>query len=104
LLNVDPADVRPGTDYAITAAVHCKSRSEIGVAAAFGPCVGRYLKRVVAQSGASVVVCLGVFAARAVRQTFDVPSDVKTFGPVKIGQRERMFTFLPHPAARGCAS
>lgn len=79
--------------------MHCKSRSEIGVAAALDTCVSLYLAKVVAQSGASVVVCLGRNAASAVRQTFKVPGDVKTFGPIEIGQRGRMFTFLPHPNA-----
>lgn len=100
LMEVNVTVVQPGIDYCTSVVVHCKSRDEIGVAAAFDTCVGRYLARMVSQSGARIVVSLGVYAARAVRQTFDVPSDVKTFGPFEVGQNARMFTFLPHPAAR----
>ncbi|MGI8858517.1 MAG: uracil-DNA glycosylase family protein [Thermomicrobiales bacterium] len=100
LMEVDVNDLLSGIDYCISQAVHCKSRDQIGVAAAFEPCVGRYLERLVAQSGAKVIVCLGVHAARAAKQTFNVPTVEKIFGPVEVGQRERMFTFLPHPAAR----
>ena len=39
-------DVRPGVDYALTEIVHCKSKSEIGVAEARKRCVPRYLRRV----------------------------------------------------------
>jgi hypothetical protein len=66
-------DVCPGIDYVMSEVVHCKSHKEIGVKEALPECGKRYLKRVVTQSGARVVVGFGKFAADAVHQVFDIP-------------------------------
>ncbi len=99
LLDVEAIKVRPGIDYCTSEVVHCKSQKQRSVAAAFDTCVGLYLEKMIAQSGAKVIVSLGVHAARAVRQTFDVPGGAKVYGPIPVGQKGRMFAFLPHPAA-----
>jgi hypothetical protein len=98
-------DVRPGNDYALTEVVHCKSQREIGVNGPDGalvPCAERYLKRVLAVSGARVIVVLGATARWAVTHVIglpDVPGWGDVLGPVSIGERARLMVFLPHPNA-----
>lgn len=104
-------EVRPGRDYALTEVVHCKSRQEIGVngpSGALAPCARRYLRRVVAASGARVIVALGSAArlaiSRGLRRSEDaaptLPPWGSVHGPVSIGGRKRLIAFLPHPNAR----
>jgi len=102
--------VTPGRDYALTEVVHCKSRSEIGVngpRGAIEPCGKRYLRRVVAVSGARVIVVLGSAARWSMERFFQdlgVPPDVKpqwgsVWGPIIVADRERFVVFMPHPNA-----
>ncbi len=51
------------------------------------------------RAGAKVVVSLGRFAERTVRQMFSVRGEVTVHGPVEVGGRKRWFAFLPHPSA-----
>lgn len=92
-------DVCPGIDYALTEIVHCKSRSEFGVAEAQAECSRRYLWRVIELSGASVIVVLGKRAELAVRAEFRISDGMNVSDPVKVGDIERLFAFLPHPNA-----
>ncbi len=57
--------VVPGSDYALTEVVHCKSRNNIGVAKARPVCTDKWLSRILDASGASVVGVLGKDAASA---------------------------------------
>lgn len=59
--------VVPGSDYALTEVVHCKSEKNIGVAKARPVCTAKWLSQILDVSGASVVVVLGKDAASAVR-------------------------------------
>jgi hypothetical protein len=93
-------DVRPGIDYAMSEIVHCKSRGEVGVAAAAGECTERYLLRLVAESDASVIVSVGRFAAMTISRAFGIPEGKSVSGGLEIGRRQRHFTFLPHANAR----
>jgi hypothetical protein len=93
-------EARPGIDYALTEAVHCKSRGEVGVARAAEECVPRYLEPVIAASAARVVVCLGRTAEMAAWRQFKLPYRASIVGPITIGSRPRYFAFLPHPNAR----
>jgi hypothetical protein len=93
-------NVTPGSDYAITEIVHCKSVSEIGVKKAQNQCVQSYLQKVLEMASARVVVVLGVRAREAMQYEFNIPKDVSLFGPIAIGGREKLITFLPHPNAR----
>ncbi len=101
LLDTNSRDVRPGIDYVITEVVHCKSRNEIGVNSAANTCVNQYLQRVIAISGAAVIVPLGAYAASHIRYEYNVPASTSLFGPIKIGSKSRFFAFLPHPNYRG---
>ena len=93
-------DVIPGVDYALTEIVHCKSRSEIGVNQAQAQCVQAYLRRMLGLAKARVIVVLGKPAGQAIQQEFDIPLETLVSDPIEIGDRQCLFTFLPHPNAR----
>ena len=94
-------DPEPGSDYVLTAAVRCKSRNECGVSDALDECSSAYLRKTIEASGAVIIVVLGDHARYAVCRLFGVlRGDDRLSGPLKIGQRERHFAWLPHPANR----
>ena len=94
-------DPEPGSDYAVTAAVRCKSRNECGVSGALGECSSTYLRETIETSGAKLIVVLGDHARDAARRLFGVlEGDDRLGGPLKIGRRARHFAWLPHPANR----
>jgi hypothetical protein len=97
LLGRSPSQVVAGTDYALTEAVRCKSRSEFGVAEALATCVGEYLEPTLAASVAQVIVVLGRVAKRAVCGMYGLEPDKLVHGPILIGDRQRLVVFLPHP-------
>jgi hypothetical protein len=103
LLEKGAGEVVPGKDYVLTEVVHCKSRNEIGVKEALGPCVERYLDRVLDAAAARVIVCFGSLAAEAVRRRYGLQSTGRRIGPVTIGGQPRQIVFLPHPASRAPA-
>jgi hypothetical protein len=86
----------PGEDYVNSEVIHCKSKKEHGVKDASETCIKLYLRRLIAESGAKVIVCLGSFAEGAVRNEFGISG---TSEIISIGKNER-FIFLPHPNAR----
>ncbi len=92
----------PGIDYALTEVVRCKSEGEVGVASAAKTCSDLYLERTIDVARAPVLVVLGSWARAMVGSLVGMtPTDnSQLFGPVKIGQRERLIAFLPHPNAR----
>jgi hypothetical protein len=89
--------VIPGTDYAITEIVHCKSMREEGVADAADECARKHFDAVMAVSVARVVIALGAFAWRKFLGNAVVPPE----SPVRrtYGGRERTLVFLPHPSS-----
>ncbi len=86
---------RPGVDYVVTEVVHCKSKQERGVADALHECTNRYLARILAASGAKVVVVLGNVANEAFGAR-----PIGLHGPIELGARSRLLISLPHPNAR----
>jgi hypothetical protein len=97
---------KPGHDYVLTEVVHCKSWDEEGVAEALGTCSGLYLKRTILASGARVVIFLGRWAERAAWETLGVPTSVgikceQHVLRYRLGKRERLVGFPPHPNHRG---
>ncbi len=94
-------DVEPGTDYALTEVVHCKSKSEIGVREAEDFCASRYFSRIVSVSGARIIVVLGKPARKVFETELGFPKEGIMHGPTRLSGRERIVTFLPHPNARG---
>jgi hypothetical protein len=96
--------VRPGIDYALTEAVHCKSKEERGVKDALSTYSGRYLRRTIEASAARVVVVLGKVASRAVHEHLGIEPSTRILEGVELGGRPRSIAFLPHPNARASRS
>lgn len=96
--------VRPGIDYALTEAVHCKSRQEDGVGDALQVCSKRYLLRVLEASASSLILVLGRHAKNAVRSCIKMAPEPHLEGPIRIGTKDRYFVFLPHPNAHQARS
>ncbi|VXD13013.1 uracil-DNA glycosylase family protein [Planktothrix paucivesiculata] len=94
-------DVIPGFDYALTEIVHCKSRNESGVEQAQEQCVQTYLRRILELAKARVIVVLGARARQVIQREFEIPPEKLLSESIEIGGNQRLFTFLPHPNARG---
>ncbi|MEA3413573.1 MAG: hypothetical protein U9R74_18880 [Pseudomonadota bacterium] len=92
--------VRPGIDYALTEIVHCKSRGEVGVREAAGECATRYLDRVLSHAAARVIVVLGDVARQAIETFYPAERASNNVRVVRIGERNRLLAYLPHPNAR----
>lgn len=43
-------------------------------------------------------------ARRALSRAYGVPDGANLWGPIRMGGRERLMAFLPHPNARGVRS
>lgn len=98
------SEVRPGFDYALTEVVHCKSEGEQGVKQSLPECSKRYLDRVLAASGARVLVVLGKKARKAMLDRLELANkndqNGALVGPGNFYGRERLILFMPHPNAR----
>jgi hypothetical protein len=99
ILQVGKNNVRPGLDFALTEVVHCKSRSEIGVAKARKCCVDRYLRPILAIAAAPVLVIYGSPAAKTFREEFKIEILSAALGKCTINEKIRLIAFLPGPAA-----
>lgn len=95
-------NVIPGQDYAITEVEHCKSRSEIGVREASKHCSKLYLKLVLHQSNARIIVVLGAIARDSVLNCFpEIEANKNTLiRSVEFSGRTRLILFSPHPNVR----
>lgn len=94
--------VIPGVDYCITEIVHCKSKEEIGVGAAAATCTGRYLKRILALSPATVIVVLGATAAEIIRGYIGASeAETPDYAVIdtNLAGRTRTVLFFPHPSS-----
>jgi hypothetical protein len=96
----DDPTVLPGSDYALTEVVHCKSQRERGARLAATVCAPLYLQRVLALSPAPLVVVFGKIARNAVRTVFSHPDSGRVSKPLQIAGRNRRFVFLSHPNAK----
>lgn len=87
----------PGTDYAMTEVVHCKSTKEIGVSEAAPICIARHFENVMSVAAARVVIAVGAFAQR---QMFNGSAPA---APVEmtLGGHPRLVVGLSHPNAFG---
>ena len=91
----------PGTDYAMTEVVHCKSQHEYGVKEACRICPQRYLSSVISLSPAKIIIVLGSTAKEVFSSYYKIKVDEeqKFFGPTEIENVKRYVVFLPHPNA-----
>ena len=93
----------PGTDYALTEVVHCKSRNEIGVQEARSTCAERFLPRIIASATrAKIFVVFGVHAARSVADVLDIELDAtRRVARLERAGVQQMVVYLDHPAGAG---
>lgn len=89
--------VQPGSHYALTDFVHCRSGSERGVSEALDTCVEHYLTSVLAISPATLVVVFGEHGKRVMRQRYPDPGRVTE--PLLVEGRTRRLVYLAHPTA-----
>ena len=83
--------VEPGRDYVNSEVVHCKSKGEYGVKKASETCINLYLRRIIAESGAKVIVCLGDFSERAVKKEFWISNSLES---ILIGKNDYLYFSL----------
>lgn len=91
----------PGTDFALTELVHCKSEGEKGVAKAHLTCAGQWLDLVLQVSGANIIVLLGSQARDHCAARWGLDKAQKVHFDVATPGRKRAVVILPHPNARG---
>ena len=86
--------VIPGRDYALTEIVHCKSPKEYGAPEAEATCADRHMEKIMAISGARIVIAVGAFAWRWFLKRGGNPPP----NPLEevIGGRPRLIVFTPH--------
>jgi uracil-DNA glycosylase len=107
------ADVKPGSDYAVTEAVRCKSRNAVGVGLATAVCAELHMVDTLILSKARVVVCVGAAARKAVVIAARLPCSTSTSNTVDdraIAERYpfktsddstgRLIIFIQHSNAR----
>ncbi len=93
--------VTPGIDYAITEVVHCKSQSEIGVAAAAGRCTELWLEPVLRASRSRVLILVGKTATNAFARHFTTHKfPLGEVTEVRVGDISRLVVSVRHPNAR----
>jgi hypothetical protein len=91
---------RPGTDYALTEVVHCKSLKNEGVEEARRECASRYLERVLAASPARVIIVIGAHAWQVFSDWYGGPSAFgRLVSALPVAGRERMVISLPAPGS-----
>jgi hypothetical protein len=92
----------PGSGYAVTEVVHCKSSNEKqgDVRGAMPTCVTRYASAVLQRSTARAFVFVGRIAAEGAKLTLGLECSPHLHGPALFAGSERMVAFLPHPADR----
>jgi hypothetical protein len=90
-----------GQDFAITELVHCKSRSEFGVAQALSVCTRNWLPAVMGQSAASVLVLVGKHARQYCIRSWGLDQSRSIHFDVVLGGRKRSVISIPHPNAFG---
>jgi hypothetical protein len=93
-------EVRPGTDYALTEVVHCKTEGEYGVTRAADTCYKLHMDEIWSVAKAArVIVVFGKIA----RERILGLGEVQPAHPIQrdLAGLRRTIVFLPHPNARG---
>jgi hypothetical protein len=90
----------PVRDFCSAEIVHCKSNNEQGVPCAIRHCADRYFEKLLAVSGAQVVILVGSATLGHVRALYNMEIDYGTIIKRDFGQREFMFAAVYHNNAR----
>jgi len=94
----------PGSDFALTEVVHCKTQGGNGVSKEVRETCGKnYLRDIVELSGATVIVCLGSIAEKGIRAAFGKllkdEGEGAILGSFQLHGRRRWVASLYHPSA-----
>ena len=91
-------DADPACNYVMTEVVHCKSRRNVGAAAASGTCARRYLSDILQLTEAPIVVVMGKIAQQVIRDWFpELPQPPDIHPQAELGGRRRTFLFIGQP-------
>ena len=100
-------NAKPAADYVMTEVVHCKSRSEFGVAEAVDHCANLHLNRILTACPARLIVVLGAKGRDQVRDRWGLadrfgrgerPGNEEDHQDVvHLAGKDRMVLHLPHP-------
>jgi hypothetical protein len=97
----EPAD--PARNYVMTEVVHCKSRQEIGVAAAASTCARLYLEEILRLSGAPLIAVVGKKAHDALTGWLPSLPAPPYVTHAELGGRSRTLMYISHPSSWGDA-
>ena len=89
----------PGTHYALTEVVRCKSPKEKGVGTAVKECVPQYLKKTLVLSPARLLVVMGRSARLVIRRLTQYAEFGPISPPLTIAGIDRIVVFLAHPSS-----
>lgn len=91
----------PARNYVMTEVVHCKSKGEVGVAAAAKKCGTRYLNNILGLCPANVVIVLGTKAQKRIARVVpEIRADQRKYiTTTTLGGRERTIAFVWHPTS-----
>jgi hypothetical protein len=91
----------PACDYVMTEVVHCKSRQEIGVAAAASTCATLYLTEILRLSAAPLIAVVGKKAHNALAAWLPSLPAPPYVIDVELGGQPRTLVYISHPSSWG---
>jgi hypothetical protein len=94
-------DADPARNYVMTDVVHCKSRYEIGVAAAASTCAQRYLEDILRLSAAPLIAVVGKKAHATLMAWLPWLPEPPYITAAELGGRPRMLVYVSHPSSWG---
>ena len=94
-------DADPARNYVMTEVVHCKSRQEIGVAAAASTCAQRYLDDILRLSAAPLIAVVGKKAHAALTAWLPGLPKPPYITGAEVGGQPRTLVYVSHPSSWG---
>ena len=91
----------PGVDYALSEVVHCKSKSEAGVAQASNECAKKYLQDFLNVTNPKVLFVVGKLAGEVIRTQLRIAEKTTFLTSYRCGNKTMCIVFIPHPNSRG---
>lgn len=85
-----------GQDFSLVELVRCKSKKEIGVKNAINQCLNNFFEKTLEKSNCEIIICFGKKPEKALKKFYKL-EDKKYFEKIKIGGKDRVLVFIPHP-------
>jgi hypothetical protein len=95
------SEADPSRNYVMPEVVHCKSRHEIGVAAAARTCAQRYLDDIVRLSAAPLIAVVGKAADATLTAWLSWLPEPPYITSAELGGRPRTLVYVSHPSSWG---